>query len=135
MYYPPARLGEHFVFPKFVDSIVEGAFSGCEMLKSVVLSDKVTHIPNGTFRNCINLESITWGTGLRAIWDKAFENCTALKSIVFTDSIEDVSSNAFRGCTNLSSVTFAKGKYFDLETLPGDCFPWGKNAALQFICI
>ncbi len=128
LYYPAAHPGEHFVFPEFVESISDHAFSACQMLKSVVLSDKVTHIPNGTFRNCINLESITWGTGLRAIWDKAFENCTALKSIVFTDSIEDVSSNAFRGCTNLSSVTFAKGKYFDLETLPGDCFPWGKNA-------
>ena len=130
LYYPAAHPGEHFVFPKFVESISDHAFSDCQILKSVVLSDKVTHIPNGAFRNCINLESITWDTGLRAIWDKAFENCTALKSIVFTDSIEDVSSNAFRGCTNISSVTFAKGKYFDLDlkSLPGECFPWGQKA-------
>lgn len=130
-YYPPARQGEHFVFPEFVSSIADGAFSGCEMLKSVVLSDKVTRIPNGTFKDCVNLESITWGAGLRSIWNKAFENCTALQSIVFADSIEDVSSNAFRGCTNLSSVIFAKGKYFDLESLPKDCFPWGMEAFTQ----
>lgn len=131
LYYPAAHPGEHFVFPEFVESISDHAFSACQMLKSVVLSDKVTRIPNGAFRNCVNLESITWGTGLRAIWDKAFENCTALKSIVFADSIDDVSSNAFRGCTNLSSVTFAKGKYFDLESLPKDCFPWGKDSFTQ----
>ena len=127
-YYPPAHPGERFVFPEFVDSIEDGAFSGCEMLKSVVLSDKVTRIPNGTFANCINLESITWGAGLRSIWGKAFENCTALKSIVFADSIEDVSSRAFRGCVNISSITFARGKYFDLDSLPKEFFPWGQNA-------
>ena len=127
-YYPPSRPGERFVFPEFVDSIADGAFSGCEMLKSVVLSDKVTRIPNATFKNCINLESITWGVGIRAILGKAFENCTALKSIVFPDSIEGVSSDAFRGCTNISSITFAKGKYFDLDSLPEECFPWGQDS-------
>lgn len=127
-YYPPFHPGERFVFPEFVDSIADGAFSGCKKLKSVVLSDKVTRIPSGTFANCINLESITWGAGIRAIWGKAFENCTALKSIVFPDSIEGVSSDAFRGCTNISSTTFAKGKYFDLDSLPRECFPWGQDA-------
>ena len=127
-YYPPAHQGEHFVFPEFVDSIADGAFSACRMLKSVVLSDKVTRIPDGAFKNCVNLESIAWGAGLQAIWSKAFENCTALKSLAFTDTIEYVSSNAFCGCTNLSSINFAKGKYFDLESLPKDCFPWGREA-------
>lgn len=82
-YYPPAHQGEHFIFPEFVDSIADGAFSACRMLKSVALSDKVTRIPNGAFKNCVNLESIAWGAGLQAIWDRAFENCTALKSLVF----------------------------------------------------
>ncbi len=132
-YYPPARHGECFVFPGFVDSISNGAFSACQGLKSVVLSDKVTRIPDEAFANCINLESITWGASLRHILDRAFENCTALKSLVFTDSIEDVSSNAFRGCTNISSVTFAKGKYFDLDlkSIPKECFPWGRKAFVQ----
>lgn len=130
-YYPPAHPGEHFVCPEFVESIAAGAFSGCKMLKSVVLSDKVTRILNVTFKNCVNLESITWGAGLRSIWNNVFENCTALKSIVFADSIDDVSRNAFRGCTNLSSITFAKGKYFDLDSLPRELFPWGKGAFTQ----
>lgn len=128
LYYPPVHPGEHFVIPEFVESIAAFAFSNCQKLKSVVLADKVTSIREGAFQNCINLESITWGASLRSIWGKAFENCTALKSIVFTDSIEDVSSNAFRGCTNISSITFAKGKYFDLESLPRECFPWGQDA-------
>ena len=127
-YYPAAHPGEHFVFPEFVDSMADGAFSACQMLKSVVLSDNVTRIPDRAFENCINLESITWSAGLRSIWDRAFENCTALKSLVFTDSIKSVSSNAFRGCTSISSITFAKGKYFDLKSLPRECFPWGQNA-------
>ena len=127
-YYPPAHPGERFVFPEFVESIADGAFSGCKKLKSVVLADKVTSICEGAFQNCINLKSITWGASLRFIWGKAFENCTALKSIVFTDSIEDVSSDAFRGCVNISSITFARGKYFDLDSLPKEFFPWGQNA-------
>lgn len=128
LYYPPAHPGEHFVIPEFVESIAAFAFSNCQKLKSVVLADKVTSICEGAFQNCINLKSITWGASLRFIWGKAFENCTALKSIVFTDSIEDVSSDAFRGCTNISSITFAKGKYFDLDSLPKDCFPWGQDS-------
>ena len=128
LYYPPAHPGEHFVIPEFVESIAAFAFSNCQKLRSVVLADKVTSIREGAFQNCINLESITWGASLRSIWGKAFDNCTALKSIVFTDSIEDVSSNAFHGCTNISSITFAKGKYFDLDSLPRECFPWGQDA-------
>lgn len=128
LYYPPAHPGEHFVIPEFVESIAAFAFSNCQKLKSVVLADKVTSICEGAFQNCINLKSITWGASLRFIWGKAFENCTALKSIVFTDSIEDVSSDAFRGCTNISSITFARGKYFDLDSLPKDCFPWGQDS-------
>lgn len=128
LYYPPAHPGEHFVIPEFVESIAAFAFSNCQKLRSVVLADKVTSIREGAFQNCINLESITWGASLRSIWGKAFENCTALKIIVFTDSIEDVSSNAFHGCTNISSITFAKGKYFDLDSLPRECFPWGQDA-------
>ena len=128
LYYPPAHPGEHFVIPEFVESIAAFAFSNCQKLKSVVLADKVTSICEGAFQNCINLKSITWGVSLRFIWGKAFENCTALKSIVFPDSIEDVSSDAFRGCVNISSITFAKGKYFDLDSLPKEFFPWGQNA-------
>lgn len=128
LYYPPAHPGEHFVIPEFVESIAAFAFSNCQKLKSVVLADKVTSICEGAFQNCINLKSITWGASLRFIWGKAFENCTALKSIVFADSIEDVSSDAFRGCTNISSITFARGKYFDLDSLPKEFFPWGQNA-------
>jgi len=30
--------------------------------------------------------------------------------------------------SRLSSITFAKGKYFDLESLPRECFPWGQDA-------
>lgn len=128
LYYPPANPGEHFVIPEFVESIAAFAFSNCQKLKSVVLADKVTSICEGAFQNCINLKSITWGASLRFIWGKAFENCTALKSIVFPDSIEGVSSDAFRGCTNISSITFARGKYFDLDSLPKEFFPWGQNA-------
>ena len=128
LYYPPAHPGEHFVIPEFVESIAAFAFSNCQKLKSVVLADKVTSICEGAFQNCINLKSITWGASLRFIWGKAFENCTALKSIVFPDSIEGVSSDAFRGCTNISSITFARGKYFDLDSLPKEFFPWGQNA-------
>ena len=128
LYYPPAHPGEHFVIPEFVESIAAFAFSNCQKLKSVVLADKVTSICEGAFQNCINLKSITCGASLRFIWGKAFENCTALKSIVFPDSIEGVSSDAFRGCTNISSITFARGKYFDLDSLPKEFFPWGQNA-------
>ena len=128
LYYPPAHPGEHFVIPEFVESIAAFAFSNCQKLKSVVLADKVTSICEGAFQNCINLKSITWGASLRFIWGKAFENCTALKSFVFPDSIAGVSSDAFRGCTNISSITFARGKYFDLDSLPKEFFPWGQNA-------
>lgn len=125
--YPSAH-GEHFVFPDFVDSMVDGAFSGCQMLKSVVLSDKLRIIRSNAFKDCVNLENVVWGKGLECIWDLAFENCISLKSIVFPESVRKVDSLAFKGCTNISSITFAKGKYFDLDSLPRELFPWGKKA-------
>lgn len=124
--YPHAH-GECFTVPDFVDSIAVGAFEGCSMLKSIVLSDKIDRIERDTFKDCVNLESIGWGTGVLHIWEGAFENCTSLRSLEFPPSVMSVSPNAFRGCTNIVKVTFQKGRYFNLYSLPKDQFPWGQD--------
>lgn len=124
--YPHAH-GESFTVPDFVSSIAAGAFEGCTLLKSIVLSDKIREIEADTFCGCVNLESIGWGAGVKHIWNGAFENCTSLRSIEFPASVETVGSRAFRGCTNITKVTFQKGKYFDLDSLPSDQFPWGQE--------
>ena len=124
--YPHAR-GESFTVPDFVESIAAGAFEGCTKLKTIALSNKIDRIGNNTFKDCVNLESIEWGTGVLYICSGAFENCTSLRGLEFPSSVMSVDSNAFQGCINIVKVTFQKGRYFNLNSLPADQFPWGQG--------
>ena len=50
---------EKIVFGKGVTSVGENAFSGCENLKTVKLSDTITSIGENAFMDCYNLKSIS----------------------------------------------------------------------------
>lgn len=102
--------------PDSVESVANGAFSGCRSLKSVKLpfvgggegasgnfgwifgvkdsSGNAAGVPE-------SLESVTAGGSLVA--DEAFKNCENLKSIVLTEA-ETVGNKAFLGCAALEKI-------------------------------
>ena len=80
---------------------------------------------DGAFRGCDGLKSVTFEDGWKAVPFKLFANCPGIEEIVLPDSVTIVSYDAFYNCTNLSKVTLPES----LETIGQDAF--AKCAALR----
>jgi uncharacterized repeat protein (TIGR02543 family) len=92
------------VIPDTVTSIKAYAFRNT--LESVTANTVVT-IENNAFRNCLNLENVSFGEGLVKIGEYAFAGCLALESITIPASVTNIGSYAFSGNPNLKEVRFA----------------------------
>ena len=87
-----------------LSSNVFGTFAGCDNLKTVVLNNSLTSIPDFAFYNCKNLASINMPTNLKEIGDNAFHSCSNLAgNMVLPNNIAQIGSGAF-AWTNISSI-------------------------------
>ena len=71
------------IIPDSETRIQNYAFSGCESLKSASVLGPVKSL-NATFDNCVALESVTLGNGIKKMRGdegEAFNGCTSLKTI------------------------------------------------------
>ena len=62
-------------------SLPDNAFEGMEQLIDVIVSDNVTEIGAGCFKDCSSIESLTL-PGVTSIGEGAFEGCESLTSIL-----------------------------------------------------
>ena len=85
-----------------VTSIGDRAFSGCDGLTSIVISDSVTSIGISAFSSCDGLTSIVIPDSVTSIGDDAFYNCSRLTSIVIPDSVRSIGASAFYNCDELT---------------------------------
>lgn len=72
-------------------------------IKSVVVEEGITYIPEGSFVRCYNIESATLSA--QDIGDSAFAWCNNLKNVTLENGVEVVENAAFGGCTLLETVT------------------------------
>ena len=97
---------------KPVVGIADATFKHCKTLKHIVLPDSVRSIGRGAFFFCENLQSITFGNGLKSLVDGIFCGCT-FTSVVLPDSVETAGGNTGLGvfflCSDLRSVTLGRG--------------------------
>ena len=92
-------------------SIEEKAFSyGCENLKTIKLSNKLTKIGSDAFKGCTALESISIPEGVTQLNATTFSGCTALKTVTLPDSITSIDETAFEKCENVS-ITYKGNTY------------------------
>ena len=85
------------------------AFSECDNLEGIHLSESVETINADAFRECHNLTHITLPQGLKTIGSGVFNGCKSLCEIVVPDSIEEIYSCAFGRCRNLKMSPYLKG--------------------------
>jgi hypothetical protein len=76
------------VYPTSVQTIGEGAFSGC------------TSIEGHTF---------TIPDHVKTVGDYAFQNCEKIKSVVVKPSVKSIGNGVFNGCTAMTGVVFEEG--------------------------
>jgi hypothetical protein len=103
-------------------SIDDYAFSGCYKLSSVTIPDTITHVGDGVFYNCPNLQSPIYNnnifvylpslisgtyvipSGIKTIAGGAFYYCNVLTLVVIPNSVISIGNNAFEGCYSLDSI-------------------------------
>ena len=123
------KAGE-YIMPDTVTEIGAFAFSGCENLTSVDISNGVTNIAYAAFSNCTALTSVDLPDSLVSIEKCGFSNAMSLEKIILPntlktigaycfdnagiktltipDSVEKISKYAF-SLSSLESVTIGKG--------------------------
>lgn len=95
------------VIPEGVENIDYEAFAGCH-LTSIKLPDSLKNIEKEAFRQCINLRSVVFGTGVTKIPNYTFESCINLENVILPPNLEKICDGAFKN-TNLSSIKLTEG--------------------------
>ena len=90
--------------PERVTEIGEGAFSGVEGLKEVIIPGTVKVIQKNAFSYNTEIEKVTIEDGVLSIRNCAFEKCSSLKEVIIPDSVIEIGPMAFRSCVNLEKV-------------------------------
>jgi len=75
-----------------------------EYTTSVQISEGVTSIGFGAFRDCCQLVSIVIPPCVTSIMSGAFVGCLSLRHVEISSSVTRIGNGAFRGCTSLSKI-------------------------------
>ena len=96
--------------PDTVNSIGEGAFSGCIKLEEINLPPNLISIGAKAFQNCVMLQEISLHEGITNIYNAAFESCNSLTEVTIPSTIE-YSKNKdgyFPFCEKLSRIIISE---------------------------
>lgn len=94
----------HIYLPNSVNIIGEEVFDNCKRLEYIKMSN-VEEIGNGAFSGCESLESVSLSDKLETIGRGAFADCTKLNNILIPNSLREIHSSAFGGCSALDKVS------------------------------
>jgi len=81
--------------PDSITSIPAGAFSWCQRLTGIRMSNNITSIPNSAFYNCNELLEFDFSSNIKSIGSNAFYNTGLSGQIVLPSSVTSVGSGAF----------------------------------------
>lgn len=94
-----------FTFPSKLTKISSNAFAGSAVSEALI-SNSVTTLGDGVFKDCAALENVTLPESLTNIPDNTFSGCTALNSVKIPKKVTEIGSNAFYNCSSLSEIEF-----------------------------
>lgn len=89
--------------PSCLERIDDYAFSGCENLTTINLSDSIRYIGDNAFSGCSSLKNIHWPLRLTTIGSRAFRQ-TALETISLPEGVTSVGDGAFYICPFAKTV-------------------------------
>lgn len=104
----------------FTGGWLDGCFRGCRNLTDVVLSNELTEIPHGCFRQT-GIQQIDLPTGLTSIGEYAFDGAR-LSSISIPEGVKFIEGKAFSDCP-LQTITLPS----TLESIANDAFYYRKE--------
>ncbi len=96
---------ESVVIPPSVIKIGYRAFSACNYLNKVSLSEGLKYIGNDAFSGCNSLTEVSIPTSVKEIEYDAFANCRKLTNVILQEGLISIGAGAFSGCCTLKSLT------------------------------
>lgn len=109
---------ESIDLPKDVQSIGEGAFLGCDRLKSIDLPEGLTSIGEGAFSGCTKIKEIRLPEGIKTIGEEMFHDCLNLSDIYIPEGVESIGKDAFSGCKKLETIRLPQ----NVQSIGGKAF-------------
>lgn len=88
-----------------IKEIGDYAFDTCSELLSVNLPKNLTKIGHWAFRNCYKLTDLDFPEGLTSIGNFCFDKCKAFKKIVLPSTLTNIGGFVFEQCDNVESFT------------------------------
>lgn len=80
-----------------------------ESLRSVFITFNETVVYENEFYNCLGLQNVILGDGVKTIQPFGFQNCEGLKYLELASTLQSVGANAFSDCTNVEQIiSYAK---------------------------
>lgn len=102
--YPENKENTEYDMPNSIIHIYNNAFSFCDNLKKVTLSENLDIIPDYTFAYNKSIETVTAKGDIKEIGFAAFCKCSNLESITLAESVEEINNNAIIFCDKLESI-------------------------------
>ncbi|GFH57181.1 hypothetical protein CTEN210_13657 [Chaetoceros tenuissimus] len=84
-----------------VEIIPEFTFCDCKNIETVIMADTVRRIEEGSFRLCEKVHFVKLSTSLEYIGESVFQWCKSLISIFIPPSCRQIDECAFMGCHKL----------------------------------
>lgn len=91
-----------YTTPEGVENIGDGAFSECDSLEIINISNGVTRIGNLAFANCNNLVSVSIPDSVDCIEKYAFANCASLENVDIREHQISIEEDSFEECPKLT---------------------------------
>ena len=105
---PIASNVEEVVLSEKITSIPDGAFSGCYELKTIVIPESVTSIGARAFSDCRSLTEIHLPASVTSIGERAFI-ASALTSFTVPEGVTAISPGMLASCSDLTEVNIHSG--------------------------
>jgi hypothetical protein len=85
------------------------AFKDCSNLNSISFPNSVVYIGSNAFNGCLNLTSIFIPDGVKHVGDYSFANCTNLNKVHIGNDVDNIKSCTFENCSNLKELKIGSG--------------------------
>ena len=84
------------------------SFEGCQNLASIDIPASVSWINSFSFKNCVNLKTVTFHEGLQVMGGKSFQGCSSLVSVSIPKSVTSIGDESFEYCSSLNEMNLSQ---------------------------
>lgn len=106
------------VLEEGITEIPEMAFYNCGNIETVIIPDTVTTIGSAAFLGCASLKNLFIPDGVTVLDGVLFANCQNLETVYLPAHIKEISSNLFSSCPSLVEVVIPN----EIETIGAASF-------------